>query len=471
MKKIFIFLIAVTLSFITTLNVNASSSFYEGEYIDGIYMNKQKANSQTIYYQKARFFRQTGTNRFAYCIDPFVFFEAGSTYEETITPKNLTEEQKEKISLIAYFGYGYKNHTDSKWYAITQMMIWKTADPTGNFYFTNGLNGPKIEIYTQEINEINNLINNYKKETSINNKTYIILDNEDFVVEDTNQVLNNYHTDNSNFVINENQLIGKNLTEGEYTINLIREESYHNQPILFYQSQNSQALMQTGDLTNKIENLKVKVVHTSLEITKLDKDTNSTTPSGEGTLEGAIYGLYNEEDIQIGTITIQENGIGKIENIPFGKYYIKEIKAPTGYQLNPNRTDIEITEKNSKVQITVTNEIIKKEIEIYKTYDENKRIPEAGISFTIYNNKNEKVTTITTDKNGKAQITLPYGEYKIVQNNTTDGYHKIDDIILSVKNDKKEILTLTDYKIKVPNTKTNFIQYFINLILKILKII
>ena len=104
---------------------------------------------------------------------------------------------------------------------------------------------------------------------------------------------------------------------------------------------------------------------------------------------------------------------------------------------NPYRTDIEITEKNSKVQITVTDEIIKKEIEIYKTYDENKRIPEAGISFTIYNNKNEKVTTITTDKNGKAQITLPYGEYKIVQNNTTDGYHKIDDIILSVKNDKE----------------------------------
>ena len=107
-------------------------------------MNKQQANSSTIYYQKARFFRQVMTDQYAYCIDPFVFFNTASSYDEVITPDNLTENQKEEISLIAYFGYGYKNHTDKKWYAITQMMIWKVADPTGNFYFTDGLNGQKI---------------------------------------------------------------------------------------------------------------------------------------------------------------------------------------------------------------------------------------------------------------------------------------------------------------------------------------
>lgn len=82
MKKTIIFLIVVTMSLICSTNVHASSSFYEGEYIDGIYMNKQKANSSTIYYQKARFFRQSGTNRFAYCIDPFVFSKT-----EVITKK------------------------------------------------------------------------------------------------------------------------------------------------------------------------------------------------------------------------------------------------------------------------------------------------------------------------------------------------------------------------------------------------
>ena len=222
MKKIIIFLIAITISLLCSKNVYASSSFYEAEYIDGIYMNKQKAGSSTIYYQKARFFRQSGTNRFAYCIDPFTFFQEGSSYETTITPSNLTQTQKEQISLIAYFGYGYKNHTDAKWYAITQFMIWKEADPTGNFYFTDGLNGTKIERFTQEMNEINNLINNYKKNTSLNGKTYTIIENQQFSVEDTNKVLSTYKSSNNNFKIQGNKLTATNLKEGVYTINLIK---------------------------------------------------------------------------------------------------------------------------------------------------------------------------------------------------------------------------------------------------------
>src|SRR5699024_6366372 len=148
--------------------------------------------------------------------------------EETITPSNLTASQKEQISLIAYFGYGYKNHTDTKWYAITQFMIWKAADPTGNFYFTDGLNGPRITAYTNEMNEINNLINNYKKQTSLNNKTYTLLEGESLSVTDTNNVLSNYKSSNPNFIISGNKLTSSSLTEGVYQIDLIREENYHN---------------------------------------------------------------------------------------------------------------------------------------------------------------------------------------------------------------------------------------------------
>ena len=467
MKKILFFLTTIIIVLICSTNVNASTTFYEGEYINNIYMNKQKAGSSTIYYQKARFFRQTGTNRFAYCIDPFVFFQDGSIYEETITPSNLTSSQKEQISLIAYFGYGYKNHTDTKWYAITQFMIWQAADPTGNFYFTDGLNGPRITAYTNEMNEINNLINNYKKQTSLNNKTYTLLEGESLSVTDTNNVLSNYKSSNPNFIISGNKLTSSSLTEGVYQIDLIREENYHNAPLLFYQSANSQALMQTGNLSNKQEHLQVEVIKTEIEITKIDKDTQSITPSGEGVLIGAEYGLYNEQDELIQTIVINEDSTGKVENIPFGKYYLKETKAPTGYQLSNEKHEIEITKENSKLKLTLENEIIKKKIIIYKTYDENERIPEANISFTIYDNKNNKVATITTDENGKAEITLPYGEYKIVQENTTEGYHKVEDILLTVEDTEEEIITLTDYKIAVPETSTNIFITIINIILRI----
>lgn len=468
MKKLLFFVVTIAITILCSIKVDASTSFYEGEYITGIYMNKQQAGSSTIYYQKARFFRQTGTNQFAYCIDPFVFFRIGSTYEEAITPEHLTQEQIEKISQIAYFGYGYKNHTETKWYAITQFMIWQIADPTGTFYFTDGLNGPKIDIFTEEMKEINQLVENYRKNTSLNNKTYTLLEGETLSIIDTNNVISNYKIDNTNFTITENKLTTKPLQEGIYNITLTREENNYNKPILFYQSERSQALMQTGDLKNKIEKLKVEVLKTSLEITKIDSDTQSTTPSGEGSLIGAEYGLYNESNELITTIKIEEDSKGKIENIPFGTYYLKELKAPTGYQLDTKVYTIYITKENPKIEITLENKIIKKKIIIYKTYDEDKKIKEANISFTIYDKNNQKVATVTTNEEGKAEIILPYGEYKIIQENTTEGYQKVDDITISVKDLKEEIISLTDYKIKVPNTHTNIFIRIINIIIKLL---
>ena len=460
----------IMLTFICSTKVEAQTQFYEGEYIDGIYMNKQKTEISAIYYQKARFFRQVGTNQFAYCIDPFIFFTEGSTYEETINPNNLTQQQKERITEIAYFGYGYHNHTDKKWYAITQFMIWQTADPTANFYFTDGLNGPRIEAYTQEMNEINTLITNYHKSTSLLNKTYTIVEGETIFLEDTNNIISTYSIDNQNFRIEGNKLIGDNLTKGEYTINLLKQENHYNKPILFYQALDSQALMQTGDIPNKTEQLKINVINTLIEITKIDKDTQSIIASGDGSLIGAIYGLFNQHDEKIAEITINENSKGIIKNIPFGTYYLQEIVPPKGYQLDTKKYEITISEENPNQQLILENEIIKKKVIIYKTYDETNKIPEKNINFLIFDKDNNLITTITTDEFGKAEIILPYGEYKIVQENTTEGYQKVEDIELIIDNMEDEIIKLTDYKIKVPNTRTNFITYFITLIIRLFNI-
>ena len=45
----------------------------------------------------------------------------------------------ERISLLAYYGYGYEGHSDQKWYAITQVMIWRTTNPESDIYFTDTL--------------------------------------------------------------------------------------------------------------------------------------------------------------------------------------------------------------------------------------------------------------------------------------------------------------------------------------------
>ena len=67
MKKILLFLILLFTSFIS---VNAQShSFFEGEYIDNIYMNRLKDN--IIDYQQARIFRHSKSFAPSYCIEPY----------------------------------------------------------------------------------------------------------------------------------------------------------------------------------------------------------------------------------------------------------------------------------------------------------------------------------------------------------------------------------------------------------------
>lgn len=468
MKKFIFFLIIIGGLLYPSKIVYASSSFYEGEYIDDIYMNKRKEGSNTTFYQKARFFRQTGTNNYAYCIEPFNFFQSGSDYESVITPSMLSPSQKERISLLAHFGYGYKNHQDPKWYAITQFMIWQTADPTGDYYFTDRLNGSRIEKFTQEINEMNNLLINYQKNISINNKQYLLIEGQSLNVYDENNILNFYDLDNNLFEIKENRLISKPLTVGDYHIKLKREEKIYNKPIIFWKSANSQALIETGDLQPKEAQLQVKVIKTEINIIKKDKDTKSTQASGEGKLEGAIYELYNSNKEPIRQIIIDQNKKAIIPNLPLGTYYLKEIKAGTGYQLNEEIYKLELTEEKPTITLETTNEIIKKKIKIKKTYNEENPQQEAFITFDIFDKNHIKIASITTNELGEAEIILPYGSYYVKQLNTTAGYHKVSDFEIDVTDTEELIYNLTDYKIKVPNTTASLLQQILAILVNLL---
>ena len=424
-------------------------------------MNKYDYNSHITYFQKARFFRKTNTNEFAYCIEPFSIFNENSKYESTTTPYNLSESQIDKISKIAHFGYGYKNHTDPKWYAITQFMIWKES-ANGDYYFTDSLNGNRIDKFNDEMNEINNLINNYNKIPHFNEE-YTIISGNNLILEDN---FENIKITGDNQILENNKLIINPTKEGIYTYNLVKEDNTNNKPYIFYQSSNSQNLIETGNIPNLSTSFKVNVLKTEIELTKIDKDTKSIIPKGEASLDGAIYSLYDENNNLIKDLII-ENNQSIINNIPLGKYYIKEKQAGIGYLLDTNTYEIDITKEKTKHQLIVENKVIEKTITIEKKYGDNNTFEsEENISFEIYNNNYERISTITTNNLGIAQITLPYGTYTIKQVNTTDGYKKVDDINITIDNREEELIELKDLKIEVPNTSTN--NYILLLILKFL---
>ena len=432
-------------------------------------MSKYNYTTRITYYQKARFFRKTGTDEFAYCIEPFQFFEENESYQSTSNP-NLTQEKLDRISKIAYYGYGYKNHTDKKWYAITQLMIWQASDSGGNYYFTDTLNGSPINRFLEEINEINNLVNTATITPSFNNQTIHIIEDETLRLEDKNQVLNQYITLNENQIIEDNSIIIENLKEGTYTFQLLKEFDNYHKPLIFYQSNNSQNLVKTGDINNITSSFQVEVIKTNIQVTKIDKDTKSTIPSGEGTLDGAIYELYDDNNNKISELEIIENQ-AIVENLPLGKYYLKEIKPGNGYLLDNSIYEIIITKEKPKVEITLENEIIKKIITIKKKYgEENNLYNEQNITFQILNNNQDEIKEITTNEEGTATITLPYGKYTIIQDNTTPGYQKVEPIYIDVTNTEKEIIELKDLKIPVPNTHTEQKNY-LELLLLILIIL
>ena len=87
-------------------------------------------------------------------------------------------------------------------------------------------------------------------------------------------------------------------------------------------------------------------------------------------------------------------------------------------------------------------------------------------NIVLYNSKDEFIKTITTNASGEAELTLPYGKYKLIQHTTTEGYQKIEPIEFKINEENLELsYNLQNYKIDVPNTfSTTLFEKIINFI-------
>lgn len=447
-KKINIFLILFFLLLVLPVKAEAIQ-FYEAEYIDNIYMNKYQYSTHTIYYQKARFFRKVGTDEAAYCIEPFRFFNEESSYQSTIQPDSLTKEQIDAMTKIAYYGYGYSNHTDPKWYAITQLLIWQIASSDGEYYFTDSLNGNRIDIFQDEIQEIYALIEKDSILPSFAQKSFDLVENHSLSLVDENHVLPSF-TSNQNIITEDSLKIGP-LKAGDYEYSL-QKILFYQKPFLFYQSVDSQNLLETGDIPPIETKIKVHVIPTYLEISKIDQNTKSTVPSGEASLDGAIYSLYDSKNHFIQDLVIKENQ-AFLPNLDFGDYKIQEKEAGEGYLLDQKSYSFTISKENPRVSIVLKNQVIQKKVIIEKQYGEEGNLrKEANVSFYIKNKRGDIIQTVSTNQNGKVAIFLPYGTYQIIQVNTTDGYEKAKPFTITVHDQEEKTISLIDWIIPVPDT-------------------
>ncbi|MEE1242436.1 SpaA isopeptide-forming pilin-related protein [Frisingicoccus sp.] len=72
----------------------------------------------------------------------------------------------------------------------------------------------------------------------------------------------------------------------------------------------------------------------SIVLKKTSSNPEMTANNRCYSLQGAVYAVYNSNNVETGRITTDASGSGKLENLPNGVYTVKEITAPLGYKMN-----------------------------------------------------------------------------------------------------------------------------------------
>jgi len=464
MKKIKLIIFLFAIIFIGGEKVTVKAeSFVSGEKIPNAYRNKEK-NGELISSVQQNVIRNASTNEIVYCIEPSVGliepyeYKVQNKYQDYSTNMNITAQDYNRITALAYYGYGYLGHNDLKWYAITQMLIWKTVDKTTDFYWVDKPYGKKISPYDIEIAELEKLLSddNLLPKFDIN-EVYSI--KKEYTLIDDNNILFKFKIKESDILniskIEDNKLIVNSEYEGTKKIKL---ENIHNQyksPVTVYLDSLSQNLIQRGNLINQTVELELRFESGTLDIRKIDRTTNSILPSGTASLIGAVYHLYDENNNFINEMIIDADNKSVTTNLAFGKYILKEVQSGSGYYLNEDIYEFEINENNKNINVDVINEVINSKIILKKYYgNDSKWRPEANIAFDIYDSKGVLYANVETNKEGIIEIVLPYDTYTFTQINTSDNYQKVSDFKITVdENSNKEILLeLYDLEIEIPNT-------------------
>ena len=184
-------------------------------------------------------------------------------------------------------------------------------------------------------------------------------------------------------------------------------------PVTFdYASQDTAVVKISVNNGKAIEN---EIIRGSIIGKKLDEDGF--------TICGALFGLFRKneteftEETALATCQSNEIGIFTFENVPFGRWIVREIKAAPAFVLNENSYAVTVGTDEEVTEITIENEFITgsvKTTKVDKEYPDNKLF---GAVFEVY---------VDVDGNGEfdPEIDLFVGE----MTETEDGIYEMHDL-------------------------------------------
>ena len=233
MKKIMILFLALIIVF------NAKDVFAQDQYKltlekqNGIYFSRRGVNFND---DTNSFYLYKFGDIYAYCIEPG---KKITTYtyvsEDDFNNLKFSEELKEKLELIGFYGRDYPGHNNIRYSMATQALIWElTGVDTVTFWTKNNEKGEEIDV-SSERNEIINLVNNHHKTPKFETNYYGNLKHE-IRINDENKVLENYEVINNGLqdvYIENNTLVINPKTVGIFDIEVRRKDYSDYQTIVF----------------------------------------------------------------------------------------------------------------------------------------------------------------------------------------------------------------------------------------------
>ena len=221
--------------------------------------------------------------RLTFCMDATTSFYEGEQYTQTdMTALGLNQDMVTRLALYQEYIYNQRTDLDDLGrYIYTQMLIWRDL----NQFL--GWGWPNIHIFEADY-------------------WWASLDVQ-------NQIL----ADAVGWV-NQQQQSGRYTGHGEFFVH-----SYSQAQALFWLEENNGGI----------------------ELYKSSSKPEITDGNSAYSLAGAQYGVYRDGGDYVNpdaVITTDANGYGWVDGLPAGDYWIKELKAPPGYALNPAWSDTTI---------------------------------------------------------------------------------------------------------------------------------
>ena len=370
-----------------------------------------------------------------------VYVDGGHLGTKTLSTAMVNELEK-----IIYYGWEESAKTIDD-YSATQVLIWSKV---WNGYITNYGNG--LNLIKSKINKIENLVKNHGVMPNLSGEgfdpststlsleagqTVTLTDSNNVIGKSVGKMNLKSNTSNATVQVGNGSLTitaPENETTGTLTFRKIQPFRPNLASLIWFNGVN-QKLIDTSDPDEKPFELNFNSKPSRGEIEFRKEGENGEL------IDGGEFQLLTSTGTVIKNFTTT-NGIAKLTDLEPGTYKIVEIKSPKGYVKG---SDITVTvAAGGTASASIDNKRQEFTIEVFKQ-DKDTKNPLAGAKFEIVDPSGKVLTTVTTDKSGKAKTAalkiLQDGNYIVREVEAPKGYKSnSQDINININGDSSNVV-------------------------------